>query len=194
MNTLKGLSAVTALALATSALAAGPRTDQVVDRDVNQQERVEHGLQDGQLTTREAGQIEREETRIDHAEARDLEDGKLSAAEQARINAMQNRASGDIRRDAHNAATGNTDSKSSERMQADVGRNVRQEQRIDQGVDSGSLTNREVGSLEAGQAHVDHKEAVAARNGHVSAGEEARVQRSEDHQNRRIHRKKTNEG
>ena len=193
MNRLMYLSALGALTLAASAFAAEPRADQVVDRDVNQQQRVEHGLQDGQLTTREAGQIEREEARIDQTEARDLKDGKLSAAEQARINRMQNNVSGDIHRDAHNSATGNPDSKSSQRMQTDVARDVRQEQRIDQGVDSGSLTNREAGSLEAGQAHVDHKEGVAARDGHVSGAEQARVQRSENHQSRRIHRKKTND-
>ena len=194
MSRLMGWGALAALALAANAYADGPRTDQVVDRDVNQQERVEHGLQDGQLTTREAGQIERDEARIDQTEARDLKDGKLSPAEQARINRMQNRTSAEIHRDAHNGVTGNPESKSSERMQADVARNVRQEQRIEQGGDTGALTNKEVGSLEAGQAHVDREEAAAARNGHVSAGEQARVQRSEDHQSRRIHRKKTNEG
>jgi hypothetical protein len=194
MNRLTGLSALGALVLAANAFAAGPRTDQVVDRDVNQQERVEHGLQDGQLDTREAGQIERDEARIDRTESRDLGDGKLSPGEQARINRMQNKTSAEIYHDTHNAANGNPDSKSSERMQADVARNVRQEQRVDQGADSGSLTNREVGSLEADQANVDHKEGAAARNGHVSAGEQARVQRSEDRQSRRIHRKKTNDG
>jgi len=192
MNRLTGLSALGALTLAASAFAAGPRTDQVVDRDVNQQERVEQGLQQGQLNTREAGQIERQESRIDQTEARDLKDGKLSPAEQAHINQMQNRTSRDIYRDRHNAVDGNPDSKSSERMQADVARNIKQEQRIDQGGDSGTLTNREVGSLEAGQAHVDRKEGVAARDGHVGAGEQARVQRSDNHQSRRIHRKKTN--
>jgi hypothetical protein len=100
---------------------------------------------------------------------------------------MQNQASRDIYRDRHNAADGNPDSKSSERMQNDVQRNLNQEQRIEQGGDSGTLTNREVGSLEAGQANVDHKEGVAARDGHVGAGEQANVQRSENHQSRRIH-------
>ena len=192
MNKGIGFSALGALLLATSAFADGPRTDQVVDRDVNQQERVEQGLQQGQLSTREAGQIEREESRIDQTEARDLKDGKLSPAEQAHINQMQNQASRNIYRDRHNAVDGNPDSKSSERMQNDVQRNVNQEQRIEQGGDSGTLTNREVGSLEAGQAHVDRKEGVAASDGHVGANEQARVQRSEDRQSRRIHRKKTN--
>jgi hypothetical protein len=192
MSKTIGLSALGALLLASSALADGPRTDQVVDRDVNQQERVEKGLEQGQLSTREAGQIERQESRIDQTESRDLKDGKLSPAEQAHINQMQNKVSGDIYQDRHNAVEGNPDSKSSERMQTDVSRNVRQEQRIEQGGDTGALTNREVGSLEAGQAHVDHKEGVAARDGHVGAGDQARVQRSEDHQSRRVHRKKTN--
>jgi hypothetical protein len=192
MNKVIGFSALGALLLATSAFADGPRADQVVDRDVNQQERVEQGLQQGQLTTREAGQVERQESRIDQTEARDLKDGKLSPAEQAHINQMQNQTSRDIYRDRHNAADGNPDSKSSERMQSDVQRNINQQQRIEQGGDSGALTNREVGSLEAGQAHVDHKEGVAARDGHVRAGEQASVQRSDNRQSRRIHHKKTN--
>jgi hypothetical protein len=186
-----GFCALGALLAATSALADGPRTDQVVDRNVNQQQRVEQGLQQGDLNTREAGQIERQEARIDQVEARGLEDGKLSPAEQARIDRMQNQASRDIYRDRHNSIDGNPDSKSSERMQADVARNISQQQRIDQGGDNGTLTNREVGSLEAGQAHVDRKESVAARDGHVGAGEQAHVQRSDNRQSRRIHRKKT---
>jgi len=192
MNSGIGLCALGALVISTSALADGPRTDQVVDRDVNQQARVEQGLQQGQLSTREAGQIEREESRIDRTEARDLKDGKLSPAEQAHVNQMQNETSRDIYRDRHNAIDGNPDSKSSERMQSDVARNIKQQQRIEQGGDNGTLTNREVGSLEAGQAHLDRKEGVAARDGHVGAGEQARVQRSDNHQSRRIHRKKAN--
>jgi len=192
MNSGIGLCALGALVISTSALADGPRTDQVVDRDVNQQARVEQGLQQGQLSTREAGQIEREESRIDRTEARDLKDGKLSPAEQAHVNQMQNETSRDIYRDRHNATDGNPDSKSSERMQSDVARNIKQQQRIEQGGDNGTLTNREVGSLEAGQAHLDRKEGVAARDGHVGAGEQARVQRSDNHQSRRIHRRKAN--
>ncbi len=34
-------------------------------RDVNQQTRIENGLKDGSLTTREAGQLEREQSRVD---------------------------------------------------------------------------------------------------------------------------------
>jgi hypothetical protein len=190
MNRITGFSTLVLCTVAASAYAAGPRTDEVVDRDVNQQERIEQGLQSGQLNTREAGQLERQETRIDRTEARDLKDGKLSPQEQARINRMQNRTSADIAADKHNGVTGNPDSRSSERLQADVARNVHQEQRIDQGIDNGTLTNHEVGSLERGQAHVDQREAAAASDGHVGPREQARVQAAENHQSRRIHRKK----
>src|SRR5262249_62361939 len=128
MNKGIGFSALGAMLLATSAFADGPRTDQVVDRDVNQQARVEQGLEQGQLNTREASQIERQESRIDQTEARDLKDGKLSPAEQAHINQMQNQTSRDIYRDRHNAVGGNPDSKSSERLQSDGSRNINQQE------------------------------------------------------------------
>ncbi len=161
-------------------------------RDVNQQQRIEQGLQSGQLSTREAGQLERQQQHIDRMQANDLKNGSLSPSEQARLNAAQNRASTDIYADKHNGVTGNPNSTSSERMQADVQRNVNQQERIQNGVRSGALTNRETGSLERGQAHVDRKEANAAANGHVGAGEQRNIQRSENHQSGRIYRKKHN--
>jgi hypothetical protein len=77
-------------------------------------------------------------------------------------------------------------------MQSDVQRNVDQQGRIANGMRSGALTNREAGSLERGQAHVDRREANSARSGHVSAREQRRVQRSENHQSNRIYNKKHN--
>jgi hypothetical protein len=125
-------------------------------------------------------------------EARDLRDGTLSSAEQARLNAAQNEASRDIAADKHNGVVGNPNSASSQRMQADVQRNVNQQQRIANGLNSGALTNHEVGSLERGQAHVDRKEANAAANGHVGAAEQRGIQRSENRQSARVYRKKHN--
>jgi hypothetical protein len=190
MNRIIGFSTLVLCAVAAGTHAAEPRTDEVIDRNVNQQERIEQGLQSGQLNTREAGELERQETRIDLTEARDLKDGKLSPREQARINRMQNRTSANIAVQKHDGQTGNPDSRSSERMQADVARNVRQEQRIDQGIENGTLTHREVGSLERGQARVDRREATAARDGHVGPREQTGVQGAENHQSRRIHRRK----
>jgi len=159
-------------------------------RDVNQEQRIEQGLQSGQLTTREAAKLQREQGHIDQMESRALRDGNVSAAERARINAAQNKASRDIAREKHDAQTGNPNSASSQRMQADVQRNINQEKRIQQGMASGQLTNREASRLEAGQAHVDRVEARAGRDGHVGAGEQAQIQHSENVQSRRIYRQK----
>jgi hypothetical protein len=176
--------------LSASAFAQTLQQDQ--QRDVNQQQRIEQGLKSGELSTREAGKLEREQQHIDKMEAHDLRNGSISPAEQARLNAAQNKASRDITAAKHNGVTGNPGSASSERMQADVQRNVDQQKRIANGINSGALTNHEVGSLERGQAHVDRKEANAAANGHVGAAEQRRIQRSENVQSGRIYRKKHN--
>lgn len=189
--------AKTAIALAMgtlSSLAAfAQTTGSEVQRDVNQQQRIEQGLQSGQLNTREAAKLEKEQSRVDRMESNALKDGNLSAAEKARIQNAQNKVSGDISREKHDAQVGNPNSASSKRMQADVQRNINQQKRIEQGVQSGQLTNREAGSLERGQARVDRSEALAGRNGHVGAGEEARIQHKENIQSARVYNKKHNE-
>src|SRR6266513_966785 len=113
-----------------------------VQRDVNQQERIEQGLKSGQLTTREAARLEREEAKVERDQARALRDGTLSPAEKVRLAREQNKVSRDIYREKHDAQTGNRSSASSQRMQADVQRNANQQSRIEQGVKSGSLTTR----------------------------------------------------
>jgi hypothetical protein len=179
--------------IATSAWAATPATQEVTQRDVNQQERIEQGLKSGQLSTKEAASLEHKEAKVDKMEARDMKDGKLSAKETAQINAAQNRVSNQIAKDKHNGVVGNPNSASSKRMQADVQRNVNQEKRIEQGAGSGSLTNREVGKLQRGQAHVDNREAAAGANGHVGAAEQRGIQRAENRQSRKVYRKKHND-
>jgi hypothetical protein len=163
-----------------------------VQRDENQQSRIEQGLQSGSLSTGEAASLERGQEHVDHMEANADRNGSISPAEQARINAAQNRQSADIYADKHNSITGNPNSASSQRMQADVQRNVNQQARIEQGVKSGSLTNKETGSLERGQAHVDRREANAGANGHVGARGQARIQNAENHQSNRIYNDKHN--
>ena len=162
---------------------------QVTQRQANQQQRVENGLKNGSLTVKEAGRIERGEAALDRTIARDAANG-ISPKEQAQINRRENALSREIANDTHNAQQGNPASASSRRLQADVQRNANQDQRIANGVKSGQLTNKDVSALERGQARVDRKEARAARNGNVGAGEQARVQRAENRQSRRIRAEK----
>lgn len=164
-----------------------------VQRNVHQQERIEQGLKSGQLTTREAAQLEREEAHVDQMQSRALKDGHVSAQEQQRIEAAQNRVSQDIYREKHDARVGNPDARSSRRMQADVQRNINQQKRIEQGVRSGQLTNREAGRLERQEGHIAKREAKAGADGHVGAHEQKRIQRAENRESGRIHRAKNND-
>jgi len=188
---------ITVLALTAGAVFTLPvlaqNTADVVQRDVNQQQRLENGVQSGQLSTKEAAKLEKGEANIDKMEQRALSDGKMTNAEKQRIEAAQNKESQTIARAKSNSVTGDPNSASSQRMQADVQRNVNQETRIEQGIKSGQLTNREVGSLERGQAHVDNKEAKAGANGHISSNEQHNIQAAENHQSKRIHNKKNND-
>jgi len=184
--------AQTAVAAALSLAFCGAAFAQAgtIQRDVNQQNRIEQGLQSGQLNTKEAARLEKEETRVERDQSRAMRDGKLSPAEKARLSREQNQVSRDIYREKHDAQTGNPNSASSQRMQADVQRNINQQQRIEQGVKSGQLTNREVGKLEGGQSRVARDEARAGANGHVSANEQQHVQRAENQQSKHIYKQK----
>jgi len=184
---------VTSLLLAFGVTGAFAQTAATtIQRDVNQQTRIEQGLQTGSLNTKEAGRLEKEESQIDRTQARDLRDGKLSPRERAQLRREQNKVSHDINAAENNSVRGNPQSASSQRMQADVQRNVDQEKRIEQGVQSGTLTNHEAARLERGQAHVDRKEAAAARDGHVGKVEQAAVQHKEHRQSEEIFDKKHN--
>jgi hypothetical protein len=180
----------TALSLACAGAFAQTTAASTQQRDVNQQTRIENGLKDGSLSTKEAASLEKEESHVDKLQAKDLKNGSLSPAERAQLNAAQNKVSTDISADKHNAVTGNPNSASSKRMQADVARNVNQDKRVENGIQNGSLTNHEVSKLDRGQSHVDAKEARAGANGHVGKGEQASIQRSENRQSRHIYNQK----
>ena len=187
---------LTAIALIMSALFASHVFAQTVgsevQRDINQENRIEQGLKSGQLSTGEAARLERGEAQIDRMESKALKDGNVSPEEAARIQRAQNRESEAISRSKHNDVSGNPNSASSQRMQTDVQRNINQQDHIKQGVQSGALTNKEASNLEHGQARIDRKEARAGADGHVGAREQARIQKAENKQSKKIYREKHN--
>ncbi len=190
-----GLVASLATAFAVPVFAQTPVqavTQADTQRNVDQQQRIESGLKSGQLTTHEAGKLEQGEAHIEKMEANADRNGRVSATEQARITAAQNRESRAIGKQKHDAQTGNPASASSQRLQADTQRNIDQQARIAQGEKSGQLTTRETGSLERGQARVDRATARAAANGHVGAHEQAGIQARENRQSTRVFDKKHN--
>jgi hypothetical protein len=184
--------AVSVLVAFASFAASAQTTADTVQRDVNQQTRIEKGLQNGSLNTREASRLESEQSKIDRLQAKDLKDGKLSPQERTQLRRAQNHASQDITAAQTNGAKGNPESKSSERMQADVQRNINQEKRVEQGVKSGELGNRETARLERGQARVDRAEAVAGSDGHVGKREQTQIERKENRQSGAIYKAKHN--
>ena len=184
------LTAAALVAASTFGIASAQTTGSEVQRNLNQQNRIEQGLQSGQLSTGEAAKLEKGEARIEHMESKANRDGTLTDAEKAKIQKAQNAQSREISRLKGNAVTGNPASASSKRMQADVQRNANQQARIERGVQSGALTTREAAKLERGQSHVDAATASAGANGHVSAREQARIQSKENNQSKRIHKQK----
>jgi len=69
-------------------------------------------------------------------------------------------------------------------------RQANQEQRIDQGIASGQLTQREANRLERGQQRIDNMENRAKADGVVTARERARIQHAQNVESRRIYRQK----
>jgi hypothetical protein len=69
-------------------------------------------------------------------------------------------------------------------------RQERQEQRIDQGIQSGALTPREAHRLEKGQQHVENLETKAQADGKITGKEKLRLEHAQDVQSKRIYRQK----
>ena len=182
-------AAATALILASPAFAQ-TNTENDTQRDVNQQNRIEQGLQSGQLNSHEAGRLEQGETRVDNAEAKADANGSVSPTEQAHINSLQNKESAAVYSQKHDAQTGNPASASSQRLQTDVQRNANQETRIENGEKSGALTNREASHLQAREARNDKAESKAAAHGGVNAREQARIQRRQNRNSARVYNQK----
>src|SRR5436190_1715007 len=101
--------AATAIAVAVAGLfsvaASAQTVGSEVQRDLNQQGRIEQGLKSGSLTTREAAKLERGQARVNRAEARAGADGRVGPNEQRRIQKAENRQSKRIYREKHDAQT-----------------------------------------------------------------------------------------
>jgi hypothetical protein len=69
-------------------------------------------------------------------------------------------------------------------------RQVNQEARIQQGAQSGSLTQKEAAKLEKGQTHVQKVENKAMADGTVNKKEAGRIEHAQDQQSKKIYREK----
>lgn len=71
-------------------------------------------------------------------------------------------------------------------------RQANQQQRIEQGVTSGELTQREAARLQNQQMRIEHMEEAAKADGEVTKGERARITHRQNEAGRAITRKKHN--
>lgn len=186
----KTLVALAVLASGSVLAQSNSATDTFIDRNINQQQRIEQGLQSGQLSTREAARLEKQEGKVESMEARALRDGNVSQKEANRIDHAQDQLSRNIYREKHDAQRGNPNSASSQRMQQDVQRNINQQQRIEQGLNSGQLTQREAGRLERHESQINRMQGRAGADGHVGRFEQQRIQTAQNGQSNAIWRQK----
>lgn len=169
---------------------AGMTFAQVNPRRENQQDRIANGVQSGQLTAGETTNLETKEQAINGEVRHDraVNGGTLTNAEKARVNRQQNRLSGRIYADKHNASTQHYGSN-------EVGtRRENQQDRIAQGIRSGRLTAGETARLEGQQTGINHEVRAdrAANGGKLTPGEKAQVNHQLNGASRNIYAKKHN--
>ena len=161
----------------------------VNQRREKQQDRVAQGISSGQLTAGETTRIERQEAGVSRQihQDRSANGGTLTQAERQQVNREQNRMSGEIYRDKHNANQTN--------FRGEVGaRQGVQQQRIAQGVHSGSLTAGETARAERKETGVNREvRADRAQNGGaLTPQERGQVNRQQNRLSGQIYRAKHN--
>jgi Skp family chaperone for outer membrane proteins len=87
------------------ALAAGTDSPGIEQRQINQQKRIDQGVQSGQLTEKEAKKLDKQQARIDKKKAKMKEDGKLTKKERAKLKKDQDKASKKIYKEKHDNQT-----------------------------------------------------------------------------------------
>lgn len=187
-----GLAVVVTLALGLAAAAqdAPARPATPAQRTQAQQNRIANGVKSGQLTAGETKRLERREAAI-NGEKRDMREdngGKLSAADRARLNRQYNGLSRGIARDKHNAATARFGN-------GRIGRRrENQQDRLAQGIKSGSLTPGEASRLEGRQQRLNRqtRDMREDNGGRLRAAQKRAVNRRQNRASRQIYRAKHN--
>src|SRR5262245_34720445 len=82
-------------------LAAFANTPRINRRERNQQQRIAHGIADGELTAREAARLEREQAHIYRTERRFKADGVVTYRERQRLDRELDQANRRIYRNTH---------------------------------------------------------------------------------------------
>lgn len=158
-------------------------------RQANQDQRIQQGVDSGQLNAKETYRLEKGQARVQELETKAKADGVVTNAERARIQGAQDKQSQKIFNEKHDAQTAGGTSPNAASIDT---RQANQDNRIQQGVASGQLTAKETYQLEKGQARVQNMETKAKADGVVTNKERARINQAQNVQSKRIYNKKHN--
>ncbi|HEY6272751.1 MAG TPA: hypothetical protein VIX19_12285 [Terriglobales bacterium] len=184
-------AAVLAQTASSTPSTSTPVTGQSIQqRKDNQQERIGNGMENGSLTAGESSHLENQEKNLNKEEhiMRSEDGGKLTTADKSALNGQQNHLSKEIYQDKHNAAVQpktNNEVNTRDRLQ---------QERIGQGVKSGSLTAGEAANLEHKEASLNHQERNdrAANGGKLTQGEKTHINHQQNNLSKQIYNKKHN--
>ena len=186
-------SAPTAVAGPTAQPGVGPTAPKPPDisqRKTDQQDRIVNGLDSRQLTAGETRNLETKEAGLNKEEntMRKADDGHLTSADRQTLDQQQNKMSGQIYQDKHNAA------KAAQPGTELNDRRVAQRDRIAQGIKSGQLTAGETAHIENREVNTNHTEAAmkAANGGKLTGGDKAVLNHQNNHTSQTIARDKHN--
>ncbi len=181
-------SVIVIFAASVALTGAFAQSSEVGQRRENQQDRIGQGVQSGQLTAGETANLESKEAAINqevHAD-RSLNGGKLTNPERGIVNQQQNRMSNQIYNDKHNAASQNYgNSKVGQRQE-------NQQDRIAQGIKSGSLKAGQTARIEKGESGINQEVRTDRKinGGKLTSGEKAQVNRQQNRMSGKIYRAK----
>jgi hypothetical protein len=185
------LNQVFIAAIFLTAVAAAQSNDPTVNqRRENQQDRIANGVQSGQLTAGETKNVEGQESNLNREvrDDRQANGGALTQQEKQQVNRQQNRVSNEIYNDKHNANSAQYGNNS-------VGqRRQNQQDRVAQGIRSGSLNAGETARLENREQGINQRVA-ADRQGNgskLTSRERRQVNRAQNRASRKIHKAKHN--
>ena len=96
---------VPAIAQTAAPGAPGTNTPVIDQRAANQEKRIANGQASGQLTNKEAANLEKREAKLNNDIAKAKSDGKVTKAERRKLKREENRDSKKIAKKKHNAKT-----------------------------------------------------------------------------------------
>jgi hypothetical protein len=99
------IAALVATVFAFPGYALAQSTPRIDKRQENQEERIEKGVESGQLTKKEARRLEKGQQRVENLEEKALEDGKVTKREKKRIEKAQDKQSERIYNQRHDEQT-----------------------------------------------------------------------------------------